>query len=98
MPVLSVQYDLYKEPGRVYAELIDSLEEFPAWCRPTESSWLIETDLTPQQVVVHLKPHLHKMDKLLVVPVAPDQGWRSWGLSEEVAEWVGAALQIRRAG
>jgi hypothetical protein len=96
MPVLSIQYDLYKEPGRVYDELIEAIKAYGSWCHPTESSWLIQTSSMPKEVFEYLKPHLHAKDKLLVSPVALDAGWWAGGLPDKVMEWLRTSLSTSR--
>ncbi len=98
MRVLSIQYDLYKEPGRVYKGLIEAIKAIGAWCHPTESAWFVQTTKTPEQVIAALKPRLHAKDKVVVTPVALDQGWWTIGLSKEVLDWLRGGLQSRRAG
>ena len=45
MSIHSVSYDL-KAPGRNYDALYDLLKSVPAWCRVTESHWLLDSDET----------------------------------------------------
>lgn len=92
MPVLSIEYDLHEEPGRVYNELIKAIKEFP-WCRKTKSSWLIRTSLTPDDVRDHLKPHLHRGDKLFVMRVKTPAVWSSMNLPDDVVRWLHKHLQ-----
>jgi hypothetical protein len=98
LPCLSVQYDLYKESGRVYKELMDAIKALGPWCHALESLWLVKTAASPREVVKHLTPHLHKKDKVLVTPVELDEGWWSQGLTKPVLDWLRSNLNTRRAG
>ncbi len=93
MNVLSVNYDLHKEPSRVYAQLEKALTAFAGWCRPTESSWLIKTVGGPEQMYQYLKPYLHARDKITITKVDLKGGWWSQGLSPEVLKWLHAAFK-----
>ncbi len=97
MPVLLLNYDLHLVPGRALHKLIGAIKAWPC-CQPTPSSWLIDANLTPQQVVTRLKPHLHRKDRILVMPVALHEGWGSEGLAEQIADWLRDASVTQRAG
>jgi hypothetical protein len=90
MPVLSVSYDLFKEPSRAYEELFAAIEVFP-WCRPTESTYYVETTKSPKELYEHLKPYLHAKDKIIISPVRPGSWW-SQGLPKAVLDWLRAKL------
>jgi hypothetical protein len=90
MPVLSISYDLRKEPGRVYQGLIAAIKTF-AWCHPTESTWYVETSLDPKEMHHRLKPHLHTYDKVVISPVVKGSWW-SQGLRQDVLDWLKAKL------
>jgi hypothetical protein len=98
MPVLAIQYDLFREAGRVYEGLIDSIQAQGDCYHSTESVWFVQTAMTPKQVIAFLKPHLHARDKLTVTPVALDQGWWTFGVPEDELDWLRNALTTRRAG
>lgn len=95
MNVLAISYDLYKEPSRAYQELVDALKAFPSWCHPTESTWYVATDLTPEQMYNNLVPHLHRWDKVIISPVVKGAWW-SQGLPKDVLDWLHATLDLKR--
>lgn len=98
MAVLSISYDLYKEPGRAYEELIKAIQaSSSAWTHALESTWYVDTSLTPEKMLAHLKPHLHARDKVVITPVAINKGWWSQGLSEEMLEWFRSELSPKAA-
>ena len=86
MSVLSISYDLYKEPGRAYEELIGAIKEFP-WCHPSESVWFVETNMEPGEFLEYLKPYLYQSDKVLVMAVADGSAWAGGGLQLAVGNW-----------
>jgi hypothetical protein len=87
MAVISISYDLHKEPWRAYTVLIDAIKRFGVWAHPVESTWFVETNLSPQQVFDYLKPCLHARDKVIITPIATCDGWWSQGMSQEVLNW-----------
>jgi hypothetical protein len=93
MSVLAIDYDLYKESGRVYEGLISKIKAFP-WCHPTESCWYIRTSLEPKQVYEQLAPSLHRRDKVLISPVAGGVWW-SQGLPADVLAWLHGSLDSK---
>ena len=96
MPVLSVSYDLHKEPSRAYAKLEKALQAFKVYCRPTESSWFIYTPnyASPQEVYNYLKPCLHPKDKIVITPVMLTGGWWTQGMPPQTLTWLRAAFNV----
>src|SRR5690242_16873117 len=88
MPVMSLNYDLFKEPGRVYKELIAAIEALPDWCHPLESSWLVVADMTPEELRAYLHPHLHARDKVLIFTVRTPTDWASRNMPDDVIRWL----------
>jgi hypothetical protein len=84
--VLSINYDLYKEPSRQYEKLIAVIKQF-AWCHVSESTWLIATELSSHEVRRRLDSQLHPRDKVFIAPVTPGE-WSSRGMSQEILAWL----------
>jgi hypothetical protein len=99
MPVTSVNYDLYKEPSRIYARLERALKAFNSWCRPTESSWFLYTPnyVSPQEIYEYLKPYLHRYDKIVITPVLLNGSWWTQGMTPQTLAWLHAALNVKPA-
>jgi hypothetical protein len=95
MPVLSVSYDLFKEPSRVYDKLFAAIKRFP-WCHPTESTWYVESVKAPKELYQYLKPYLHAKDKIIISPVVPDNWW-SQGLPKDVIDWLHSKLDKKKS-
>lgn len=79
-----VSYDLNKT-GQNYNALYEELKKSPNWCHPLDSTWLIVTSESPQELANRLRKHMDDNDGLLVIRVTSDHaGW----LSQEVWDWI----------
>lgn len=84
MAVYCVSYDLHR-PGQDYSKLIEELESSPDWWHYLESTWLISTNESPDQVWNRIGKHLDKNDRALIIQVGPNcQGW----LPQEAYAWI----------
>ena len=63
MSVLLVTYDLNK-PGQDYTDLLKVIKRH-SWAKLSESSYAVETDLTPHQLYSQLEPYLDSSDNPL---------------------------------
>jgi hypothetical protein len=88
MSVLLITYDL-KTKGKVYTPFYDALRAQGQWWHYLTTTWLIQTEKSPDQVYVALAPHLSTLDWILVVPVSkPAFGY----LPKEAWDWINANL------
>ncbi|MBO6440329.1 hypothetical protein EY653_06160 [Enterococcus faecalis] len=82
-----ITYDL-NSPGQRYDEVITTIKEelsTGAWCCYWKSSYLIKSDLTPNQMIDKLKPYIDKGDKFFIVEIVNNkQGW----LTEKQWEYI----------
>lgn len=88
MKTYSITYDL-GNPGRNYdgvAEAIKSIAN--GYCRPTESQWMVNSNLLAADIRDRVAKKLDGGDKLFVTEVA--DAWASWGLSTTTVEWLKA--------
>lgn len=84
MSVYCVSYDLNKA-GQNYNALYDELKKSPGWCHPLDSTWLISTRETAQQLSDRLRRHLDNNDTLLVIGVTKEYaGW----LQQTTWDWM----------
>ena len=77
MAVYMVTYDL-NNPGQRYDDVIQAIKEASTgvWCTYWESSYLIQSNLSVQQVFDRIAHHLDSNDKLLIIEVKENyQGW-----------------------
>jgi len=75
--VYMVTYDLNSE-GQKYDEVIEAIKNASAgaWCSFWKSSYLIKSNLTPQQVNDRIMPHLDSNDRLIIIEVKNNYfGW-----------------------
>jgi len=88
MKVFVVSYDL-RQPDRDYSGLFDELKKSPAWWHYLESTWLISTNETANQLYKRLRPHIDNNDLILVIEAGRDrQGW----LPKKAWEWIQKSL------
>ena len=73
--VYVVSYDLRK-PGQDYKGLFDELEASPSWWHYLESTWLIATSESANELYNRLRKHLDGGDSILIIQAGTDmQGW-----------------------
>ena len=95
-----ISYQIKLAPGRSIrsiastAEAIeDEIAEFGTWWRYLQNVWIVDTDMTVDQMTSKLLEHIHKKDFLLIIGIqAPYQGW----LPESAWEWLDKAVEDRK--
>lgn len=84
MTAYSINYDL-KAPGRNYDPLYEEIKKSRLWWHYLESTWIICTNETPDQVWQRLSKHVDKNDYVLIIEVRDRcQGW----LPKDAWEWI----------
>jgi hypothetical protein len=84
MTAYSINYDL-KAPGRNYQDLYAEIKKSQLWWHYLESTWIIVTNETPDQVWARLAPKIDKNDYLMIIEVRNRcQGW----LPKDAWEWI----------
>lgn len=80
-----VTYDLNR-PGQDYRNLFEAIRGIGPWWHYLGSTWLLDTNLTANQVSERLVPHIDTNDHLLVIEVNPSntQGW----LPAKAWQWI----------
>lgn len=86
METFLVGYDLNKA-GQNYKGLIEHLKKYPNWCHFLDSTWLIRTTGTSEEIRNELKKFLDSNDKLMVTRVS-GRGAAWSGLDKEDSEWI----------
>jgi hypothetical protein len=72
-------------PGRNYDNLYSAIKQCGKWWHYLESTWLIITSETSQQIWTRLVPHLDKSDFILIIEVRNDcHGW----LPKDAWDWI----------
>lgn len=93
MAVYQIDYDLRKQ--RNYQPLYDRLKSYRRWCRPLESTWVIEASQTASQVHDHLRVAMDSDDGLLVTRLAGEAAWS--GVDLDVSRYLMELLERRAA-
>jgi hypothetical protein len=74
--VHAISYDLH-QPGRNYEALARAIMGISgSYCRPLQSLWFVETQMTSTQVRDYLLPHLDSNDSLVVTRII-DVAWHN---------------------
>lgn len=83
--MLVIAYDLHK-PGQHYADLIKAIEAYGNYAHILQSTWLIRTGRSAQQVYDNLSQHLDEGDRIFISGVQEhnQQGW----LAQPMCNWV----------
>ena len=82
--VYVVSYDLRK-PGQDYKNLFDELQTSLGWWHFLDSTWLIATSESANELYNRLRTHLDRDDSILVIQAGADrQGW----LPKKAWEWI----------
>lgn len=86
MRAYAISYDL-KAPNRSYQGLYDEIQSSSKWWHYLESTWLIITAETSNQVWDRLARQIDKNDYLLIIEVKANvQGW----LPKDAWHWIHA--------
>lgn len=84
MKVFNVSYDLRKA-GQDYSGLTDELKNSPSWWHYLDSTWLIATRESADQLWERISSHVDKNDSVLIMRVTAEcSGW----LPEKAWEWI----------
>lgn len=82
--VLLITYDL-KRPVQNYAALHEEIKKSGTWWHHLESTWIIQTNETPQQCFARLARHIDQNDSMLIIEVKKNYwGW----LPQKAWEWL----------
>jgi len=76
MSVLLVTYDLNRT-GQNYTDLLKFIKTHDAWARLSESSYVIETYETPDDVYNKIKKIVDDNDDFFIISLK--QPWQGWG-------------------
>lgn len=85
MATYMIGYDLHR-PEQDYARLIDALKEYGTWWHYLDSTWLVVTPQTAQQIRDNLRQFIDGDDELLVLRVKREAAWA--GFSQHASDWL----------
>lgn len=84
--ILLISYDLNR-PGQNYDGLYKEIKKAGTWWHHLDSTWIIDTNLSPDDWQSRLQKHLDDNDHLLVIEVCDNyQGW----LPDKAWKWLNA--------
>jgi len=92
MAIRIVTYDLGYERKKTsdYQQILKVIKQ-GAWARLSESSYAMDTYLSPSEIFQQLKPHLDGNDSLLILTLTgPWYGQHS----QEVRDWLKSRLPL----
>ena len=88
MAVYAISYDLNK-PGQDYNSLYEAIKSLGSWWHHLDSTWLLDTHYTAQQVSDKLMQTMDKSDRLLVIRVTREYaGW----LTQDAWDWLNSGV------
>lgn len=85
MKTYIIGYDLNR-PGQDYTDLITAIKTYRSWWHHLDSTWIIKTDETAEQVRDKLSAHIDNTDELLVVGSSGEGAWT--GFNEKGSTWL----------
>lgn len=80
-----VSLDLMKI-GHDYKDLRNKLANFEAYWHCLDSTWIVKTDITPEELRNSLQLNMENDDKLLVVELAANASWAGFGA--DCSDWL----------
>lgn len=85
-----VSYDL-NTPGKNYSGVYDAIKNASTgtWCKPLESVYIIQSNLTAQEIYNRVNVYLDSSDCILVIEVINRSYWR---LTKNVSDYLGKML------
>ncbi len=89
--VLLITYDL-NAPGKNYNNLYEEIKKLGAtWWHYLDSTWLVDTFLSPQQVWECLSKQIDRNDRVLVVRLTNSPSYSGW-LTQDAWDWLNARI------
>lgn len=92
MAVYIVGYDL-RRPGQDYDKLFAAIKAYGTYWHCLDSTWIIRTSLTAQQVRNDLMRYIDQNDKMLVAELTGQAAWT--GFTANDAQWMQNVLNNR---
>lgn len=82
--ILLITYDLNR-PGQNYNDLYEEIKSAGTWWHHLDSTWIIETHLSPNDWNSRLRKHMDDNDNILIIEICQNyQGW----LPEDAWRWL----------
>jgi hypothetical protein len=85
MALYCIGYEL-ENLENTYATLIEEIETYETWWHCLESTWIIGSPKTADEVKSHLQQYIGLNDKLVVLEIAGNAAWV--GFDKECSDWL----------
>ena len=85
--VYIVSYDLNKT-GQDYNGLYEELKKSPSWWHYLDSTWLIYTSESADQVWQRISKHFDQNDRALILKAQPGLSNRAGWLEQKAWDWI----------
>jgi hypothetical protein len=72
--------------------LIDRIKTYDKWARLVDSTWVVITDNSSKEIRDQLRDTIDQNGHIFVINVT-GQGWGSYSISKEVADWLKSNLK-----
>ena len=86
MAIYVIGYDLHPTRGETYEQLIGEIKSLGGWWHCLDSTWLVNSNLTAEQIRDRLRERLKSDDQLLVVTYSRPAAW--FGFSGDCQDWL----------
>jgi hypothetical protein len=81
-----IGYDL-NQPEQIYAPLIDEIKRLGStWWHCLDSTWIVKTELSVEQVRNRLRTKIDQNDELLVIAAPREASWI--GFDKNCGDWL----------
>lgn len=84
MTAFCISYDL-NSPGKNYNSLYTAIKALGDYRHDLDSTWLVNTSLSANQVYEKLKPSIDKNDRLLIIEI---RDYRSGYMPKDTWQWI----------
>jgi hypothetical protein len=92
MATILIAYDIHPSEGDGYERVTDAIRSLGEWWHHLESTWLVKTDHTPDQIRDLLKEYVSSDDQLLVIDISQDPA--AWfGVNDAGSRWLETSLE-----
>lgn len=93
MAVYNITYDLNNEISRRdHTSIRKAIQGFPSWRKICDSSYLVDTDMSAEEVFAILSPYVDHDDNVMVLPIYRPYAGRN---HSEVLQWMEERVTAR---
>lgn len=80
-----ISYDLNK-PGQNYNDLYEAIKKIGTWWHHLDSTWIIRSSQSAEEIRDQLKANIDSNDKLIVIILTGEAAW--CGFSTSGSKWL----------